>query len=226
MHGPMRHLEAEGPEDEGKEGSAVNAIGSWARMLAVASAALIAPATAASQPAAIAATLTAKGVINSVMPLPTSPAPSPPDTCAQGEWPNIVAGRPAQFVASDDAAYLWHDANGGWALRVTHAGPRDRVVFSGTLYTAGQFVDVRPLSDEGTDIVVVGAGSHAIYFRFVDYGWVDGLDFATRCSEGLTTRIDINGVPAPTVGIHLGRKALPPAGNPFRISRARRARSV
>jgi hypothetical protein len=202
----------------------MRAIGFWARVLLVASTTLIAPVTGASQPAAMAATPTAKAAGTLVMPLPTSPAPAPPDTCAQGVWPNTVAGRPAQFVAGDDAAYLWHDANGGWALRVTHAGPGDKVVFSGTLYTSGQFVDVRPLSDKSTDIVVVGIGNHAIYFRFVDYGWVDGLDFATRCSQGFTTRIDINGVPAPTVGIRLGRKALPPSGNPFRISRARRAR--
>jgi hypothetical protein len=137
----------------------------------------------------------------------------------KGAWPAVVQGRPATFHAGDHGAYLWHDPDGGWALRVTHAGPHDRVVFSGTLTTGGQFVHVRRVKDEGNDIVAVSPNKHMILFRFVNYGYVDGLDFATHCSEAFTSSISMSGHLASTAAIHLGRTAAHPTSNPFKIER-------
>ena len=147
------------------------------------------------------------------------PASAPPDNCVGGYWPSVVQGRPSGFDAGDHGTYLWHDPDGGWALRVTHAGPHDRVVFSGTLQTGGRFVDVRRVLDERNDIVAVSPNGHTIFFRFINFGWVDGLDFATHCSGGFTVSIDVNGRHSSPDGIHLGLNKATPTSNPFRIER-------
>jgi hypothetical protein len=135
-----------------------------------------------------------------------------------------VQGRPDGFAGSGHGAYLWYDPDGGWALRVTHAGLNDQAVFSGILKTNGKFVDVRQ-SGQGYDIVAVSPNGRSIVFRFANYRTLDGLDFATRCSEALTVTLDINGARAPLGAIYLGGTATSPASNPFKIQRvhARRA---
>jgi hypothetical protein len=153
------------------------------------------------------------------LPLPVAPTPAPEDTCVPGTWPAEVQGRPAGFQAGDDGVYLWHDQDGGWALRATHAGPHDKVIIAGTLHTDGKFILVHRTRDEGNDIVAVSANHHTILFRFVNYGWVDGLDFDTRCSEGFSATFYISGTLAPTSAVHLGAGEVSPAGNPFQIER-------
>ena len=134
-----------------------------------------------------------------------------------------MQGRPLSFLAGD-GVYLWDDPDGGWALRATHAGPTDTSVISGTLTTGGKFVDVRRLQGGGgDDIVVVGAAKHTILFRFVNYGWLDGLDFSTRCSAAFSASFYVGGTLASTSAVHLGEGAVSPSGNPFRVERARGA---
>jgi hypothetical protein len=164
-------------------------------------------------------TTTSTIVSSTGLPAPTSPPPVPPDNCVKGAWPTVVQGRPDQFKAGDHGAYLWHDPDGGWALRVTHAGKHDRVVFSGTFTTGGRFVDVHRVRDEGNDIVAVSPDKHTIMFRFVNYGWVDGLNFATHCSESFSVNIDIGGRLASSAAIHLGDTKAHPTSNPFKIER-------
>ncbi len=155
------------------------------------------------------------------LPVPVvAPQPAPPDNCGGGYWPPEVSGRPSGFAAGNRGAYLWYDPDGAWALRVTHYGPRDRAVFSGILQTGGKFVDVHSFG-QGNDIVAVARNQHAIVFRFVNYGWVDGLDFATTCSAGFTVSIDVNGQRASPGAIHLGSGGVSPASNPFRVQRGR-----
>jgi hypothetical protein len=156
------------------------------------------------------------------MPVPTPPAPASPDNCVKGIWPAVVQGRPLAFQAGD-GVYLWNDPDGGWALRATHIGPSDGAVISGTLTTGGKFVDVRRVQYEGDDIVAVGANKHTILFRFVNYGWLDGLDFATRCSAAISASIYIGGTLASTSAVHLGGSASSPATNPFRVERTRQS---
>jgi hypothetical protein len=153
------------------------------------------------------------------MPIPAPPAPAPADNCVKGAWPSVVEGRPLSFQAGD-GVYLWDDPDGGWALRATHSGPADESVISGTLTTGGKFVDVRTLQGgSGDDIVVVGANKHTILFRFVNYGWLDGVDFSTRCSAAISASFYVGGALAPTSTVHLGEAAVSPSANPFRVER-------
>jgi len=153
------------------------------------------------------------------LPAPTPPPAAPADNCVKGAWPSVVQGRPVLFKAGDRGAYLWHDPDGGWALRVTHAGPHDRVIISGMFSTAGRFVDVHRVRDEGNDIVTVGPNRHLILFRFVNYGYVDGLNFATHCSESFTVTLDVSGHLASSKAVHLGANEVNPTSNPFKIER-------
>jgi hypothetical protein len=127
------------------------------------------------------------------------------------------------LLAGSDGAYLWHDPDGGWALRVTHASLQDRVIFSGSLTTSGKFLDVQLIGGGGNDIVVVGPAKHTILFRFVNYGLVDGLDFATRCSRAFTVKLYVEGQPASTGSVHLGQSLSNPTSNPFTVERGRGA---
>ncbi len=157
------------------------------------------------------------------MPVPAPPAPALPDNCVKGTWPSAVQGRPLSFQAGD-GIYLWDDPDGGWALRATHAGPTDTAVISGTLTTSGKFVDVRRLQyGGGDDIVVLSANKHTILFRFVNYGWLDGLDFSTHCSAAFSASVYIGGALASAGAVHLGEGAATPGANPFRVERARGA---
>jgi len=154
------------------------------------------------------------------LPLPAPPSAAPEDTCVPGAWPQAVEGRPATFQAGDDGVYLWHDPDGGWALRATHSGPHDRVIIAGTLHTTGgKFTLVHRMRDEGNDIVALSANHRTILFRFVNYGWVDGLDFATRCATGFSVSFYIEGTLAPTSAVHLGANEVNPTTNPFDIER-------
>jgi hypothetical protein len=157
------------------------------------------------------------------MPVPAPPAPALPDSCVKGAWPSVVQGRPLSFQAND-GVYLWDDPDGGWALRVTHTGPTDNAVISGSLTTTGKFLDVRRMQGgAGDDIVVVGGAKHTILFRFVNYGWLDGLDFATHCSPAFSASVYVGGALASTSAVHLGESAVSPTADPFRIERARDA---
>jgi hypothetical protein len=73
----------------------------------------------------------------------------------------------------------------------------------------------------GDDIVVVGPAKHTILFRFVNYGMVDGLDFATHCSPAFTVKIYVEGQLASPGSVHLGQSDGNPTSNPFKIERAR-----
>ncbi|MGC8627150.1 MAG: hypothetical protein ACP5VR_06250 [Acidimicrobiales bacterium] len=163
---------------------------------------------------------------NATLPVPVvAPAPSPPDNCVGGSWPAVLQGRPEGFAASGHGAYLWYDPDGGWALRVTHTGPNDQAIFSGILQTSGKFIDVRQFG-QGYDIVALSPNGRSIVFRFAGYRTVDGLDFATRCSGGLTVTLDINGSRAPLGAIYLGSTEASPASNPFRVQRVHSRRQL
>jgi hypothetical protein len=153
--------------------------------------------------------------------VPSAPPAAAPDTCVPGAWPGVADGRPATLLAGSDGAYLWHDPDGGWALRVTHASLQDRVIFSGSLTTSGKFLDVQLIGGGGNDIVVVGPAKRTILFRFVNYGLVDGLDFATHCSRGFTVKLYIEGQLASTGSVHLGQSLGNPTSNPFTVERVR-----
>jgi hypothetical protein len=153
------------------------------------------------------------------LPLPQPPSAAPEDNCVQGAWPQAIEGRPATYLAVGDGVYLWHDPDGGWALRATHSGPHDRVIIAGTLHTDGKFTLVHRVRDEGNDVVALSANHKTILFRFVNYGWVDGLDFATHCSTGFSASFYIGGTLAPVGAVHLGGNEVSPTSNPFDVER-------
>jgi hypothetical protein len=155
---------------------------------------------------------------------PAPPAPAAADDCAPGAWPAVVSGRPAAYLAGQDGAYLWLDPDGGWALRVTHARPKERLIFSGSLTTSGRFSYLgQPAGEGGNDILELGAARHTIFFRFVDFGSVDGLDFATSCSRSITLKLVVDGQPASPAMVHLGPGETSPSNNPVKIQRVREA---
>jgi hypothetical protein len=131
-----------------------------------------------------------------------------------------VQGAPVSFTLGADAAYLWYDPDGGWALRFTHAGNGDKLIFAGSLSTpTGQFTDVTPVSDKGRDIVALSPDKRTIYFRFVDFGLIDGLNFATRCARVITVNVHASRGLVPANEIHLGANGTSPPGNPFKVGR-------
>lgn len=161
------------------------------------------------------------------LPQPVPPTPAAVDNCGHGSWPGDVQGAPASYQTSTDGAYLWYDPDGGWALRVTHPGARGRVIFSGTITTAsGTFTDVHSSGGEGSDIVFVAPGKHSVLFRFVNFGQVGGLDFATHCTSAFRVNIHVSGQLAPVSNIFLGGQGTNPATNPFRVARVRGAGSA
>jgi hypothetical protein len=161
--------------------------------------------------------------------VPTTPLPEPPpavaeDTCVKGIWAPQFQGRPTTYLVGSDGAYLWHDTDGGWALRVTHANARERVVFSGSLYSAtGQFVDVTSLAPGGDDIIYETGDKHTVLFRFVDDGLVDGLSFGTMCAKAFTVNIHLGARLAAPGQVYLGAGGDHPLSNPFRVTRVRGA---
>jgi len=159
------------------------------------------------------------------LPAPEPPPPAPRDTCAKGLWPAVVQGLPVSYIVGQDGAYLWYDPDGAWALRFTHSGTHFKAAFSGSLTVgSGELVDVSAMGG-GNDIVAVSPDKRTIYFRFANFGPVDGLNFATQCTRGFS--VDIHRGPrlmAPAA-IHLGASLTSPARDPVRVARSRPNRS-
>lgn len=173
-------------------------------------------------PTATATTTTVPSATTTVvsLPQPTPPPAAPADTCVKPSWDVEVEGAPAAFTLGANGAYLWYDADGGWALRFTHAGTQDKLIFAGSLSTTtGQFIDVTPVSARGRDIVALSANKRTIYFRFVDFGLLDGLNFATHCTRTFTVNVHAGVALMPTGEIHLGTTAANPPADPFKVGR-------
>ena len=178
------------------------------------------PVSTTTVPSATTTVPSATTTVLTALPAPAAAPAAPADTCFKASWDPAVQGTPASFTTGVDGAYLWYDADGGWALRFTHASSQDNVIFAGSLSTAsGQFIDVSPMSDQGTDIVALSLNKRTIYFRFVDFGVLDGLNFGTHCVRAFTVNIHAAGVLVPTSEVHLGASAAAPPGSPFRVTR-------
>lgn len=182
--------------------------------------AVVATAVLAGAPSALAATggTTAPPTTGS----PSGSAPKAAACDTDAHWPGYVQGRPDGFDAHDDGVYMWHNPKGGWAIRVSHPvlpGRANRVVFTGTVTTAGRIDHVVRARDEKNDVVKVTNNGHTLAFRFVNYGWVDGVDFTTTCTPGLRVGLRVDGSSLPTKFIHLGDKKVNPGSDPFLIRR-------
>jgi hypothetical protein len=138
--------------------------------------------------------------------------------CGLGPWDARVQGRPADFSGGDRAGdYLWHDGL-GFHLRVTHRGDR-RDVFTGTLHADAQMW-LQRVRLEGRDAVALSADRRTIYFRFYDYGHVDGVDMRTDCASRLAVAdLRVDGYPLPASRVYLGANVVHPATVPFVLTR-------
>lgn len=137
--------------------------------------------------------------------------------CSTESWPADVNGRPAAAPEST-GVYLWHNDN-GWKLRVNEPGA-DRAVFTGSIKVDGQLVSWGRHLENGAEGVVTRTAAGRAAFRFVNHGGVDGLNFVTRCSNTISVRVKLDGVPVPAEQIHIGADGHSPASLPTTITRA------
>ena len=73
---------------------------------------------------------------------------------------------------------------------------------------------------EQNDYLKVGAGKHALAFRFNNYGGIDGFDFTTHCAPYARVRLPVRRPRAcATAHISIGAAGHHPAHDPFVITR-------
>jgi hypothetical protein len=147
-----------------------------------------------------------------------SPKTTKADVCSDDHWPAFVQGRPTGLDAGDTGGvYLWHDGS-GWHLRVTHKGDHKHT-FSGVIATNGKLA-VRRVADEKADKAGVTGGSHVLWFRFQNYGRIDGVDFRSTCAPSMHIESRGDGHNLPASRVFLGHNGTHPANVPFTIGRA------
>ena len=133
-------------------------------------------------------------------------------------WPARVQGEPAGINPKTSAAtYMWHDRD-GWHVRVTHHKTNLRS-FSGQITTTGKFGAAKPVRLEKADSFAVSPDRHSLTFLFKNHGYIDGVDFTTRCAPSLTFAFQSDGKTTPTARIVIGRNSVHPKHNPFTINR-------
>jgi hypothetical protein len=143
----------------------------------------------------------------------TSTAPSCLPADREGAWPAWANGRPD----ADPGVRVWHSST-GWHVRVTHASMHDRV-FAGEILTSGRIASSTAVRLERSDALTVGPNKHGLWFRFNNYGGVDGFDFTTSCAPflefGFTSDAHLIGPSR----ISIGAGGRHPAHDPFVIRR-------
>jgi hypothetical protein len=150
----------------------------------------------------------------------SSPAVAKSATCtvADDHWPARVQGQPAGINPKTSAAtYMWHD-RGGWHIRVTHHTTNLKS-FSGQITTTGTFGTAKPVRLEKADSFAVSADRKSLTFLFKNHGYIDGVDFKTRCAPSLKFAFQSDGKPTPKSRIVIGKNSVHPRHNPFTINR-------
>ena len=145
-----------------------------------------------------------------------------PSPLTLGPWSGPVATRHQPLSGSAAGFYLGETHN-RWELYVTQPPGSAAATYSGSITTnEGSFARVIPLRLEATDSFTVDntlASSH-IDFSFVNYGAIDGIQFApTDEASMLNMALSINGSPAPVNQIFLGASAAHPAAASFSLTR-------
>lgn len=157
----------------------------------------------------------------------TSPASAAPEAdapgCSTGTLPNIVMGSPDVKAGQATGVYLWHGSN-GYSLRATHPGNK-RVVFTGRLTASNSFSHVTPVRFEKSDSYALSSDRKTLTFRFANYGYIDGLNFAADCSRLIRVKIKLDNVDATPRQIKLGKHRSNPTSSPFTIERSKPAPS-
>jgi hypothetical protein len=144
--------------------------------------------------------------------------PAEPTGCSTGELPVSVVGADGVKAQAALGVYLWHGKT-GYALRVTHPGMA-KVVFSGSVTVTNRITAVHRVKLEKADTVVVGPQRHTLSFRFTNFGYLDGVNFAAACSQDVKVTLLINKVAATPAQVFLGKDKTNPTSVPFTIERA------
>jgi hypothetical protein len=147
---------------------------------------------------------------------PVTPKPEPTG-CKAGTLPVDVLGAAGVKAQQALGVYLWHGKT-GYALRVTHPG-HQKVVFTGSITVTNAIGPVRKVKLEKVDAVKVGPRRHTLTFRFTNYGYLDGIDFAAGCSKNVKITLSIDQKPATPDQVFLGKNRTHPTSVPFTIER-------
>jgi|1186.fasta_scaffold72003_2 hypothetical protein len=162
----------------------------------------------------------ALGATSLVVAPATSGAATPPACTVKNDdhWAPRVQGEPKGINPKTSAAtYMWHDAD-GWHVRVTHHTTNLKS-FSGQITTTGTFGRAKPVRLEKADSFAVSADRHSLTFLFKNHGYVDGVDFKTRCAPSVKFAFQSDGKATPRSRIVIGRNNVHPKHNPFTINR-------
>jgi hypothetical protein len=72
---------------------------------------------------------------------------------------------------------------------------------------------------ERNDDVTVSADKHSLYFRFNNYGGIDGLDFRTHCAPSIRFDLRADGAPVNPAEVIIGGGEDKPGSVPFAVRR-------
>ena len=128
--------------------------------------------------------------------------------CHTGPWPQQTSGYPEVFARYPEGFYIGQ-VNGWWSLFATHPADGQAVIFSGSIKTTGQVLDVTTIKAESNDTVTL-KGSTKILFDFRNRSLLDGVTFYAGCGAKLTFKTMINGTKATSAEANLGN----PTSNP------------
>jgi hypothetical protein len=154
--------------------------------------------------------------VGGIVGAPSANAATP--SCDRAPWADRVEGVPTNFTAGARGGdYLWHDAT-GFHLRVTHKND-NRVVYTGEI-TSPVPMRMEPVKLEKGDVARLSADHRTLYFAFVDYGHIDGVNFHTDCAATITvSHLNAGNVRLPTSRVYLGKYEVHPAAVPFTLHR-------
>ena len=143
-------------------------------------------------------------------------------SCDSGAWPAQVTGVPTVKANMPRGFYIGVNANGDFALKVTHVlhHPLNFVHFTGTITTDGSLSNVEAIMLEKADMYTVSTDKHTLKFDFRNVGFIDGISFVPMCGSTITFNLSIDGVAAPTSTINLGVPSTNPSTNPFTFTRS------
>jgi hypothetical protein len=145
----------------------------------------------------------------------TAPA-APAKGCTSGELPPVVLGSPQVKPHQAMGVYLWHGPH-GYALRVTEATSK-RLVVTGTITVSGDISKVQAVRNEKDDSIKVDG--QTLTFRFVNYGGIDGVNFAAECSKTVQVALRSDGHALAPTSVFLGSHRQHPTSVPFAVERA------
>ncbi len=130
---------------------------------------------------------------------PVTPAPVRfRNTCRAklATLPATVEGQPATFAPGvAKGLYIWHE-KAGWRVRLTHPQTRDAQNRPSLIEVRGRITSTRPLTNvrtiqledkqRGEWVSVQRPKRKVMDFRFVNGGFIDGINFAAGCSGRLS----------------------------------------